>query len=115
MQFDEGPPHPFRIGESHSQSNLFDRFAAILQAQSRSFNSQTLDRLGRRFTRFSAKCPSELSRTQSCSIGEALDRQCFSQMFPRKVQRDADAIRFRLHLRHRGELGLTSWSAIRNN
>lgn len=63
MQFDEGPPHPFRISESYSQSNLFDRFATILQAQPRSFNPQAFDRLGRCFTSFPAKCSSELSQT----------------------------------------------------
>ncbi|POR50673.1 hypothetical protein B0G62_108165 [Paraburkholderia eburnea] len=63
MQFDEGPPHPFRISESHGQSDLFDRFAAILQAQPRRFDAQTFDRLGRCFAGFPAKCPSELPRT----------------------------------------------------
>ncbi|SDI68454.1 hypothetical protein SAMN05216466_13019 [Paraburkholderia phenazinium] len=63
MQFDERPAHPFRIGESHSQSNLFDWLAAILQAQPRGFDAQALDRLSRRFTRFPAKCSSELPRT----------------------------------------------------
>jgi|GEM_PF-1844033 len=115
MQLDEGPPHPFRIGESHSQGNLFDRFAASLQAQPRSFDSQALDRPGRRFTGFPAKSASELPQTQSCGISEPLDRQGFSEMFPRKIQCDADAIRFRLHPRHGGELGLPSWSTIRNH
>ncbi|AOJ78851.1 hypothetical protein WJ35_28455 [Burkholderia ubonensis] len=62
MQFDEGPPHSFRISEPYRQSNLFDRFAALLQAQPRSFDPQTFDGLGRRFTRFPAKCSSELSQ-----------------------------------------------------
>lgn len=63
MQFDEGPSHPFRIGESHSQRNLLDRFATALQAQPRSFNPQAFDRFSGRLTRFPAKCSSELSRT----------------------------------------------------
>ena len=74
MQFDEGPAHPFRIGESHRQGNLFDRFATIAQAQARCFNAQALDRLGGRFTGFPAKGPSELSQAQSGGIGESLDR-----------------------------------------
>ncbi|PXW42623.1 hypothetical protein C7413_101276 [Paraburkholderia silvatlantica] len=63
MQLDEGPPHPFRISESHSQSNLFDRFATILQAQPRSFDAQTFDRPGGCFAGFPAKRASELPRT----------------------------------------------------
>lgn len=63
MQFDEGPPHAFRICESHSQSNLFDGFATVLQAQPRSFDAQTFDSLGRCFPGFPAKRSSELPRT----------------------------------------------------
>lgn len=36
-------------------------------------------------------------------------------MFSREVQGDADTIRFRLHFRHGGELGLPARSTIRNN
>ncbi len=115
MQFDEGPPHPLRIGESHRQSDLFDRFAPRLQTQPRRFNAQALDRLSRCFTRFPAKCSSELSQTQSCGIGEPFDGERLGQMFPGKIQGDADTIRFRLHVRHGRELGLTAGSTIRNN
>ncbi|SDI68431.1 hypothetical protein SAMN05216466_13018 [Paraburkholderia phenazinium] len=36
-------------------------------------------------------------------------------MFPGKIQSNADTVRLRFHLRHSGELGLTSWSTIRND
>ncbi len=74
MQFDEGPPHPFRIGEPDSQGNLFDRFAATLQTQPRRFDAQALDCLGRRFSGFAPKGSSELSQTQSRGIRESFDR-----------------------------------------
>lgn len=115
MQFDKSPSHSFRIGEPHSQGNLFDRFATVLQAQSRRFDSQALDCLGRRFTSLAAKRASELPRTQSRNLCESLDRKRLRQMFPGKIQGDADAIRLRFHLGHGGELGLASWSAIRHN
>ena len=65
MQFDEGPPPPSRIGEPDSQRNLFDRFAATLQTQPRSFDAQALDCLGSRFSGFAPKGSSELSQTKT--------------------------------------------------
>ena len=79
MQFDEGPPHPFRVGEPDSQRDLLDRFAAALQAQPRRFDTQALDRLRRCFSGFPAKCAPELPQTQTCGLGEPLDRQRFRQ------------------------------------
>ncbi len=61
VDFDEGSAHAFWIGEPYGQRNLLDWFTPVLQTQTRRLNSQALDRFGRRFTRFSAECSSELS------------------------------------------------------
>ena len=113
--FDESTPHALRVGEAERLSDHLDGLCSLLQSHAGGLDTKPLDGLGRRLAGLAPECPPELTDTQMRRVRQAFDRQILVQVIPREGQRQAYAIRSRLHLGNRRELGLAAGTAVIHN
>ena len=86
--------------------------ATLLHHQARGFETQVLDRLGRRLAGLGVERAAELARTEMGGFGKFADRQFRGEIALRIGQRTLDTVRFGLQLQQRGELRLPAGTPV---
>ena len=97
--FYKSSPHSFRVVETHGSRDGLDRLRTVLQAKAGSLDTKSLDRLGGRFTRLLAEGAPKLAGTEPRHLGEAFERERFSQMVAREGERDPHPVGLGFHER----------------
>src|SRR6266436_6715973 len=88
----ETAPHSLAIAESRLASNFLDRQPALLEHEPGGLEAQVFNCLCRREAGLCPEHATKLSRAQSGSVGQQLDRQRFAEVLLCKGQRNLNAI-----------------------
>src|SRR5258706_15914818 len=111
----ETAPHSFTIAESRFAGNFLDWQPALLEHEPGGLEAQVFNCLCRREAGFCPEHSTELSRAESGSVGQQLDRQRFAKVLLCESQRNLNAIGFGIELQHCGMLRLTASAAMMND